>query len=130
MRTLYVDAMNVIGSRPDGWWRDRPGAVRRLADDLQPLVTDDLEVVLVVDGRPTDTLAEGRHGRIQVRYAAEAGHTGRNAADRLILDRVAANEGSDIEVVTADRELAQAVEALGATVTGPRAFRDGLAPPT
>ena len=30
----YVDAMNVIGSRPDGWWRDREGAIRRLVDEV------------------------------------------------------------------------------------------------
>ena len=33
--TLFVDAMNVIGSRPDGWWRDREGAMRRLVSEIQ-----------------------------------------------------------------------------------------------
>jgi hypothetical protein len=32
---LVVDAANVVGSRPDGWWKDRPGAARRLHEELQ-----------------------------------------------------------------------------------------------
>ncbi len=38
--TLIVDGANVVGSRPDGWWRDRVGAALRLRDQLAPLVTD------------------------------------------------------------------------------------------
>ena len=37
---LFVDAMNVIGSRPDGWWKDRAGAMRRLVDEQQALKGD------------------------------------------------------------------------------------------
>jgi hypothetical protein len=53
VRRLMVDGMNVIGSRPDGWWRDRDGAVRRLLARLQELAasTGD-DVTLVLDGRP------------------------------------------------------------------------------
>jgi 8-oxo-dGTP diphosphatase len=49
--TLVVDAANVVGSRPDGWWRDRPGATRRLRDGLAPLVRH---------GVPSDQLPSGR----------------------------------------------------------------------
>ena len=38
---VVVDGANVVGSRPDGWWRDRPGAARRLAGRLVALLTTD-----------------------------------------------------------------------------------------
>jgi 8-oxo-dGTP diphosphatase len=38
--TIIVDGANVVGSRPDGWWRDRAGAALRLRDQLAPLVTE------------------------------------------------------------------------------------------
>src|SRR5215472_16462150 len=38
--TIIVDAANVMGSRPDGWWRDRAGAARRLRDQLAVLLAD------------------------------------------------------------------------------------------
>src|SRR4051794_7041159 len=45
-----VDGMNVIGSRPDGWWRDRGGAMRRLVADLERFAAahPDDEVVVVL----------------------------------------------------------------------------------
>ncbi|TDC70074.1 hypothetical protein E1193_30120, partial [Micromonospora sp. KC606] len=54
---LIVDGANVVGSRPDGWWRDRAGAAARLRDALAPLAAQGLppelsppvEVVLVVE---------------------------------------------------------------------------------
>ncbi|WP_130650411.1 NYN domain-containing protein [Egicoccus halophilus] len=126
MGIRFVDAMNVVGSRPDGWWQDRPAAVRRLADRLRTLAAAaavDVEVVLVVDGTASEALPEGRHGLLEVRYA---GHGGRNAADDLIVALVAAADDIELEVVTADRELADRVRRLGATVTGPRQLWDEL----
>ncbi len=52
----FIDAMNVIGSRPDGWWRDREGAVRRLVDDVREWArgpTED-DVTVVLDAGPDD----------------------------------------------------------------------------
>jgi 8-oxo-dGTP diphosphatase len=40
--TIIVDGANVVGSRPDGWWRDRVGAAVRLRDQLEPLALDGL----------------------------------------------------------------------------------------
>jgi hypothetical protein len=34
---LLVDIANVMGSRPDGWWRDRAAAATRLLIALEPL---------------------------------------------------------------------------------------------
>jgi predicted RNA-binding protein with PIN domain len=120
MRWL-IDGMNVIGSRPDGWWRDRRGAMRRLIDDLEALAaaTGD-EVAVVFDGRP---FALDGGGRVEVGFAPG----GRNAADHAIADWVRADADPEaITVVTSDRELEEAVRAAGATVLGSGAFRRRL----
>jgi predicted RNA-binding protein with PIN domain len=121
VRRILVDGMNVIGSRPDGWWRDRDGAVRRLLTTLQDLTTasgDDVTVVL--DGRPLPDLAEGDHGAVHVRYATRRG---RDAADDRIVELVHDDPApGGLTVVTSDRELARRVRALGASVEGARSI--------
>jgi predicted RNA-binding protein with PIN domain len=114
---LVVDGMNVIGTRPDGWWRDRDAAVRRLLGRLQGLARADRErVLLVLDGRPLADVAEGDHDGVEVRYATRRG---RNAADDRIVELVTARAGTgDVTVVTSDRDLRRRVEGLGAAVTG------------
>ena len=116
MRWL-VDGMNVLGSRPDGWWRDRDGAVHRLLVQLQRFAAGGETVTLVLDGRPPPGLAEGEHGGVAVRYAL---HAGRGGAD----DRIVAEAAKDHrwQVVTSDRDLRARVTALGATVEGASAF--------
>ncbi|HEX6310074.1 MAG TPA: NYN domain-containing protein [Acidimicrobiia bacterium] len=117
MAELLVDGMNVIGSRPDGWWRDRDGAARRLLARLQALVaaTGDA-VTLVLDGRPLPGLAEGVHAGVDVRYARRPG---RDAGDdRLVELLEAAPDPTVVRVVTSDRALRRQVGALGAAVEG------------
>ncbi len=117
MLGLVVDAANVVGSRPDGWWRDRPAALRRLRERLQLLADSDVSVTLVLD-RPD--LAEGTTDGVTVVWARRSG---RDAADDRIVEVVAtAPEPSSVEVVTADRELRARVEALGAATSGPTAL--------
>lgn len=118
---LVVDGMNVIGSRPDGWWRDRDAAVRRLLSGLRSLAADGgTPVTLVLDGRPIEGLEEGRHAGVVVRYA---GRGGRDAADDRIVGLVEADDTpASLVVVTADRELRARVEARGASTSGPRAL--------
>jgi predicted RNA-binding protein with PIN domain len=115
MARLVVDGMNVIGSRPDGWWRDRDGAVRRLLGRLGELVraaSDD--VTLVLDGRPLDDMPEGTRDGVQVVYARRRG---RDAADDRIVELVRGlDEPAAVTVVTSDRELASRVRELGAAV--------------
>lgn len=121
MTRLIVDGMNVIGSRPDGWWRDRDGAVHNLLVRLQQLHAASGEAIqLVLDGKPLPDLPEGEQGGVDVRYAQRGGP---NAAD----DRIAELVGDDdhpetLTVVTADRDLQQRVRALGANVERPSAL--------
>ena len=120
MTTLLVDGNNVIGSVADGWWRDRDGAARRLIGALQAFARRSGDrVAVVLDGRPLPDYPEGRHGGVLVAYATRGG---RNAADDRIVELVAARDASAIEVVTSDRELADAVRAHGATVSGAGSF--------
>jgi len=130
---LIVDGMNVIGSRPDGWWRDRDAAVRRLAADLGRLAADGTLVSLVLDGRPLPDLPAGRHEGVVVHY----GGRGRDAADHRIVELLeeqapAGRAGAEAIVVTADRILRGRVQALGAVVIGTSALRRRLqaSPPT
>jgi predicted RNA-binding protein with PIN domain len=113
--TLVVDGMNVIGSRPDGWWRDRAGAALRLADRLARLAKErDDPVVLVLDGRPSERLGEGDHDGVSVLYARRGG---RDAADDRIVELLGAHEQpGSVVVATSDRGLAERVRAAGGQV--------------
>jgi predicted RNA-binding protein with PIN domain len=122
MRWL-VDASNVIGSRPDGWWRDRAGAARRLVDEIRAWAQDPVTVVL--DAGPDDLL--GEQGGVEV---VRAPRPGRDAADDEIARLLATTyDPADAIVVTSDAALAARVRALGARVEGAGAFRRRLASP-
>ena len=121
MVVLLVDAANVVGSRPDGWWRDRAGATSRLLARLAPLTGRELpapgggavvcdEVVAVVEGaargvdappRVTLVRAEGSGDDALTAHAAELAGT-----------------GTPLLVVTADRGLRARLPA-DAAVVGP-----------
>ncbi|CAM5549034.1 hypothetical protein GCM10010329_26630 [Streptomyces spiroverticillatus] len=119
---LVVDAANVVGSVPDGWWKDRHGAAERLRDRL-PVYAEEgvagrpgpVEVVLVVEGA-----AKRVESVPGVRVVAASG-----SGDDRIVEVVAAREPAerDCVVVTADRELRRRVEAYGAECVGPRTVR-------
>ncbi|MFD9866101.1 NTP pyrophosphohydrolase [Streptomyces niveus] len=119
---LIVDGANVVGSVPDGWWRDRRGAAERLRDLLVPLAGDGLpgagapgplETVLVVEGR-----ARGVESVPGVRVESAPG-----SGDDLIADLARGAADRPCVVVTADRELRRRVEAYGARCVGPRTVR-------
>ena len=116
-RRLIVDGNNVIGSRPDGWWRDRPGASRRLVASLQVLASESGDrISVVLDGRPLPDLPEGVHDGVLVAYATRAG---RNAADDRIAEEVTRDrDPASLVVITSDRGLAERVRASGASVEG------------
>jgi predicted RNA-binding protein with PIN domain len=118
MRWL-IDGMNVIGSRPDGWWADRRAAMERFVQQLSDHASSTGEEITVVfDGEPFDHAA-----RIEVAFAAG----GPDAADDELV-RIAASlpHPEAATVVTSDRRLAQRIRALGADVLGARGFRDRL----
>lgn len=123
MTWLVVDAMNVVGSRPDGWWHDRRGALLDLVADVHAashaLAAD--RITVVCDGRGEDE-PPGPDG-VEVVWAG----TGPDAADDRIVELLApAPRG--VTVVTADRGLRDRVLALHADVEGPRSFRRRLGP--
>jgi hypothetical protein len=117
---LVVDAANVIGAVPDGWWRDRAGAAVRLHDRLRVAVStgrlfDDgvtPPVVLVLEGAARAAAPPGESDGVQVRHAP------RDGDDEV--RRVVAEAADDVWVVTADRRLAADCAAVGARVVGPR----------
>ena len=117
MQVLIVDGANVVGSRPDGWWRDRAGAARRLHQHLSASYLPEIEVVLVLEGDARRGPPAGVQGRVRTVHAA-------GSADDAIVDevskRVAAVDGDGVVVVTADRVLRQRVEAVGASCRSPR----------
>ncbi len=121
---ILVDGNNVMGATPDGWWRDRPAAVRRLLVRLQCLHRrSGAEVVLVLDV-PQSDLPDGDHDGVTVRYARRKG---RDAADDRIVELLDEQPATDLEVVTSDRALADRAVERGATCTGARAFLSLLA---
>ena len=111
---LVVDGANVVGSVPDGWWRDRRGAAERLRDRLVGYgERTGTEVVLVVEGA-----ARGVESVAGVRVESAEG-----SGDDHIVGVVAGLSGRACTVVTADRELRRRVEELGASCVGPRTVR-------
>jgi predicted RNA-binding protein with PIN domain len=119
---LLVDGMNLIGSRPDGWWEDRTEAMRLMAWELRAFAEDTGEELTVVfDGRPIRSILLG-HG-IEVQFAPG----GTNAADRRI-ERLVGDHAhpEEITVVTSDKALSRAVVAAGASVVGSGEFRSRL----
>ncbi|MGW6544231.1 NTP pyrophosphohydrolase [Streptomyces massasporeus] len=114
---VVVDAANVVGSVPDGWWRDRRGAAERLRDRLAsegvPAVSGPVEVVLVVEGA-----ARGVESVPGVRVSSAPG-----SGDDHIVEVVASAGDRPVLVITADRELRGRVAELGADVAGPRTVR-------
>jgi predicted RNA-binding protein with PIN domain len=118
---IVVDGNNVMGSRPDGWWKDRAGAAKRLVEQLGDWAErTDQDVLVVFDGAPPDSMPEP--GRVEVRFA---GRRGPDAADDDIAELVAAGRDPSF-VVTSDAGLARRVREHGAEVAGARWLLDQL----
>lgn len=112
---LLVDAANVVGSRPTGWWRDRAGAVRAFVDQLRAAVDAGRiaqPVVVVLEGKARDGVESGVGLGVTVLHAPGAG-------DDMLIDVAADASDQVVTLVTADRELRRRAEALGADVIGP-----------
>ena len=114
MQALIVDGANVVGSRPDGWWRDRAGAARRLWDGLTAADLSYDEVVLVLEGAARPGVPAGREDGVLTVHAPRSGD------DAIVEEaRTRSGDGWEVTVVTADRGLRARVEAAGATTVGP-----------
>ena len=125
-RHWVIDGNNVFGSRPDGWWNDRPSAQARFAQRVAEWCrTHSDEVTLVFDaplGLETTVLAGGNLRII------EATRRGRNAADDEIVDLVdglLVVDADPVSVVTSDRGLRARLDAA-VEIVGVGAFRDRI----
>ena len=110
-----IDGMNVIGSRPNGWWRDRRGAIQKFTERVAEFVALSGDSATVVfDGKPFLLPAE-----VDVVFAPG----GRNAADDAIVGIISDDrEPFEVTVVTSDRELARRVQDRGAATLTASAF--------
>ncbi len=133
--TLVVDAANVVGSRPDGWWKDRAGAARRLVAACAALASAGVagshlpagpqsslarcwpSVVVVVEGAARQIATDSTAPGVEVVAAPGSG-------DDTIVEVAGRDDQAPVLVVTADRELRRRVESLGAETVGPRWLTD------
>ncbi|MGO9155455.1 NYN domain-containing protein [Mycobacterium sp.] len=120
-----VDGMNVIGTRPDGWWKDRGAAMIALVDKLDRWADGaDGDFVTVVFERPLSQAIPT--SRIEVTHAPRAAA---NSADDEIVRLVQADDRThEIRVVTSDKGLADRVRSLGASVYPADRFRELVDP--
>jgi hypothetical protein len=119
---LVIDAANVIGSRPTGWWRDPPGAARLFTERVRSTVTAGRlgpPVIIVLEGRARAGAGAGNAEGVEVVHAPGEG-------DDTIAAIADARADDDVLVVTADRGLAERVRAAGAKVVGPSWLLDQL----
>ncbi len=119
--TLLIDAANVVGSRPTGWWKDRPGAARAFVEQVGAALRAGRlsgPVVVVLEGKARAGVQAGEAGGVTVLHAVGSGD------DALV--EAASDASAHVTLVTADRELRQRAEALGAAVVGPRWLIDQL----
>jgi hypothetical protein len=118
---LLVDAANVVGSRPTGWWRDRAGAAHRFVERVRAAAASSeipTPVVVVLEGRAREGMEEGVGDGVEVVHAPGEGD------DTLASIAEAATEA--VTLVSADRALADRCRAVGAEVVGPGWLLDRL----
>ena len=120
--TLVVDAANVVGTRPDGWWKDRAGAAQRLHERLLVADLPHDRVVLVLEGAAKGGVRPGRDGHLQTSCTPRGAATTRSSPRPA----TAVERGDRVTVVTADRLLRARVEGLGAMTMSPAWLLDLL----
>ncbi|HEX7276205.1 MAG TPA: hypothetical protein VF244_02430 [Acidimicrobiales bacterium] len=123
-RMLLVDAANVVGSRPTGWWKDRAGAARAFVDRVRTATATGrvpAPVVVVLEGAATRGVEEATADGVEVVHA-------RGEGDDTLAALAAALTGAGklVTLVSADRELGQRARRAGADVVGPNWLLDRL----
>ena len=126
---MFVDGNNVMGSRPNGWWRDRAGAARRIVAEIALLAHNRKGVWTIVFDGPGPRGTEPSPEHLTVIHA---GHGGRDSADDRIVELVGALPDRSMALVyTSDAALRARLHAMGAQVVGARALlKDIAAVPT
>lgn len=113
--------MNVIGTRPDGWWKDRHGALIALVEKLESWARDGRRVTVVLERPPSPAI---RSAVVEIAHAPAAAP---NSADDEIVRLLHADpDPGQITVVTSDGALSDRVRNAGATVYPAARFRDIL----
>ena len=111
---LLIDAANVIGSRPTGWWKDRPGAARAFVERVRVAAKNGAlgdPVVVVVEGKAREGVDPGTADGVTVLHASGSGD------DTLVA--VIAGTTDPVTLVSADRALGRRAEEIGADVARP-----------
>lgn len=118
---LLIDAANVVGSRPTGWWRDRGKAAGQLVEAVQVATSAGSlpqPVVVVLEGAARQGAEEGARGGVTIIHAPGLG-------DDTLVD-LATAAGERVVLVSADRALGQRCRVVGADVVGPTWLLDRL----
>lgn len=126
---IVVDAANVIGSRPDGWWRDRPGAARRLLTKLallQEHLQDSTDIIVILEGAARAAVSGPEAPETGALSVVLASGSGDDTIAAVTAESAARADNPDVTVVTADRGLRQRTDPTGATPTGPSWLLDQL----
>jgi len=126
---IVVDAANVIGSRPDGWWRDRPGAARRLLRKLAVLQKDlqeTTDIIVILEGAARAAVSGPDAPETGTLGVVLAPGSGDDTIVTVTTETAAQPHAPAVTVVTADRGLRARLEPTGATSTGPRWLLDQL----
>jgi hypothetical protein len=128
-QVIVVDAANVVGSRPDGWWRDRAGAARKLLlklASLQERLQETTDVVVILEGAARAAVSGPDAPDVGTLRVVLADGSGDDTITAVTAETAARDDNPTITVVTADRGLRQRIEPLGATPAGPRWLLDQL----
>ena len=120
--TLIVDGANVVGARPDGWWKDRAGAARRLHEALLVADVEYDVVVLVLEGQAKNGVRPGRDAHVRTVHAPKDGDSKIVEEARAAVERARGR----VVVITADRALDARIHGVGATTLSPSWLLDRL----
>ncbi|GAB2630141.1 hypothetical protein GCM10009743_00620 [Kribbella swartbergensis] len=126
---IVVDAANVIGSRPDGWWRDRAGAARRLLlrlAALQERLAETTDIIVVLEGAARGAVSGPEAPDVGSLQVVLADGSGDDTIAAITAQSAARDSNPEVTVVTADRGLRARTEPTGATSTGPSWLLDQL----
>lgn len=129
---VVVDAANVVGAVPDGWWRDRAGAAGRLLGEVAALAARGVDAAGL--GLAADTWFPEFHVVLEGAARAADDVAGIDLVrapghgDDAIVERARelASAGRTVTVVTSDRALGERVTAVGGAVQPVSWLRDRL----